>query len=78
METTTIRVDVETHRRLRARAQEEGRPLMDVVRDALDELDRARFAAMVRQDMATLRADPDAWASYLAEFEALPVGDGLD
>ncbi len=78
METTTIRVDVETHRRLRAHAQDEGQPMMEVVRAALDALEQARFAARVRHELADLRRDPVAWVEYLAEGDALPVGDGVD
>lgn len=78
MDTTTIRIDVETHQRIRARAAEGGRPIMDVVRDAINALDRDEFGRKVRSQLDALRADPEAWAAYLAEGDALPVGDGID
>lgn len=52
--------------------------MMDVVRAALDALERARFAERVRHELADLRSDPVAWVEYLAEGDALPVGDGID
>lgn len=73
--TTTVRVDLETRDRLRAIAAQQGRPLIDVTRDAVRELERAEFARRVREDYARLRADPEAWADYVAELESYP-GNG--
>lgn len=77
MKTTTIRVDAETHRRIQRLHDVTGKPMIDVVRDAVDALDRVRFAAQITSDLDALRAKPEEWASYLDEAEALPVGDGL-
>lgn len=77
MATTTIRVDTDTHARLRELSERSGTTLMETVRAATDALDRARFGARVADEMAALRADPEAWADYTGEIDALPVADGL-
>lgn len=77
METTTIRVDRETRDRLRVIAEAEGRPIIDVTRQAVQTFERSRRIAHARADLARLRADPVAWADYLAEGDSLPVGDGV-
>ena len=76
MATTTIRVDRETHERLSAIARGTGRQLMDVVRDATDALERARFAQQVSRELLELRGDEDAWREYVGDAE-LAVGDGI-
>jgi len=74
--TTTIRVDQETHRRLTAISRASNRPLIDVLRDAAEALERARFATLVGAQLDALRHDPDDWARYIAQSE-LAVHDGL-
>ena len=76
MSTTTIRVDQETHRRLIAISRASNRPLINVLRDATEALERARFATLVAVQLDALRHDPDDWASYIAQSE-LAVHDGL-
>lgn len=77
MGSTTIRVDLETRDRLREIAEDERRPIIEVARDAAEALRRQRFAQQVREDYARLRADPEAWADYLAEAEATHGSDGI-
>ena len=77
MDSTTVRVDTETHRRLRELAKETGAPILDTVRDAARALERERSFARLRAQLDALRADPAAWAEYEAEIESLPVADGL-
>ena len=74
--TTTIRVERDVHQRLAAVSRESGRPLMDVVRDATEALERIRFAARVAVELDELREDAVAWSEYLADAE-LAVGDGI-
>ena len=76
MSTTTIRVDQETHRRLIAISRASNRPLIDVLRDAADALERVRFATLVASQLDALRHDPEDWARYTADAE-LAVPDGL-
>jgi predicted DNA-binding protein len=78
METTTIRVDTETHARLQALSKESGRSLIETVRDAAEALGRQRFAHQVAAELAELRANADDWKAYLAEADATSVPDGVD
>lgn len=77
MKTTTIRVDTDTHARLRALSQETGRSLMETVRDAAEALGRQRFAHQVAEELAALRTDEAGWTAYLAEAESTSVTDGI-
>lgn len=78
METTTIRVDRATRDRLREIAAADGRPIIEVARDAVAGLERTRRIERVKGDLARLRADPEAWADYQREGEGLHVRDDLD
>jgi len=77
MGTTTIRVDDETHARLLELSAASDATLIDTVRAATDALERQRFADRVTRQLDALRADPDAWADYLAEGETTSVSDGI-
>ncbi len=77
MATTTIRIDTDTHARLVELSDAAGASLIDTVRDAVEALRRQRFARRVTAEMAELRSDREAWASYLAEAESTSVTDGL-
>ena len=74
--TTTIRVDRETHRRLVAISRASDRPLIYVLRDAADALERSRFASLVTSQLDALRENPAHWASYSADAD-LALHDGL-
>ena len=52
----------------------------DVIADLLDRYDEERFWARVRQQIADLKADPDAWKDYMDETAAWDTlsGDGLE
>jgi hypothetical protein len=77
MATTTIRVDLETHAALLDLAAERGTSLIDTARAATEALRRQEFALHVTEELNELRADPDAWADYLAEAETSHVADGV-
>ena len=77
METTTIRVDRETHARLVRMSKQAGVSLGETVRDATEVLRRQIFAKRVAAELADLRRDPAAWADYLEEGEATSVADGI-
>ena len=49
---------------------------MGVVRDAVDALERTRFAHSVAAEFDVLRKDQGAWNAYLGEAE-LAVDDGV-
>ncbi len=77
MATTTIRIDTDTHARLVELSDAVGASLIDTVRDAVEALRRQRFGRRVTAEMAELRSDPEAWASYLADAETTSVTDGV-
>lgn len=77
MSTTTIRIDSDTHARLVELSSAAGASLIDTVRDATEALRRQRFAHRVAEELAELRRDREAWASYLADAEAPSVADGV-
>ncbi len=77
MDTTTIRVDVETHARLLEMGKENDRSLIETVRDAAEALRRQRFGQRVSEQLAVLKSDPKAWADYLGEAESTSVTDGI-
>jgi Ribbon-helix-helix protein, copG family len=77
METTTIRVDKETHSRLAEMSRENGVSIGDTVRQAAEALHRQKFAARVAAELSAMRQDPGAWKAYLADAESFSVTDGL-
>lgn len=77
MSTTTIRIDIETHARLVELSDAAGASLIETVRDATEALRRQRFAHRVAEELAELRGDREAWASYLADVEGTSVADGI-
>ena len=78
VETTTIRVDVDTHARLLEMSRQTGATLIETVRAAAEALHRQRFAHRVAGELDRLRSDPEAWRDYLGEAEATSVTDGVD
>lgn len=77
MGTTTIRIDTQTYARLVELGDAADSTIIDTVRDAVEALRRQRFGQQVAQELADLRSDPEAWASYLAEADDIPESDGL-
>lgn len=77
MATTTIRIDRETHARLVELSEQRGESLLGTVRDAAEALSRQQFAVEVNRQIRELRADPEAWAGYIADSESTTVTDGL-
>ncbi len=76
---TTVRVNDELHATLRELSSQEARSIGDVIADAIDQYQKARFWDGVRAEYERLRADPDVWAEYQAEmalWDSLS-GDGL-
>ena len=78
MQTTTIRVDRETHARLAEMSCETGESLIETVRQATEALRRLRFGLRVQEEYAALQSDHKAWADYLAGAESSYVADGID
>ncbi len=77
--THMIRVPVETHARLRRMAEEQDRPIGQIIDDLLDDLDKRSFFAGLGDDFRRLRDDPAAAADYDAEVRLweTTLADGL-
>ncbi|MFT3853076.1 MAG: hypothetical protein QM733_10105 [Ilumatobacteraceae bacterium] len=75
--TTTIRVRVGTRDALSDLAAQRGTSIQDAADDAAEALWREELARSVRGRIEEMFADPDAWASYLAEGAATEVRDGI-
>lgn len=76
-ETTTIRIDRDTHARLVEISAASGASMVDTVREAVEALRRQRFARTVAGQVEVVRSDHTAWNDYLAEAESTSVRDGL-
>ena len=77
-DSTTIRVDRDTHQRLLAFSQQQRLSLIEVLRRATDALDRELFVGEARAQIEKLKADPQAWADYLRESSLTEVADGVN
>lgn len=80
MASTTVRVNERTHAVLRELVAATGKPLRQVLEDAVDMYRRDLFFADLDATYAKLRADPVAWEEELAEralWEST-LADGLD
>lgn len=75
--TTTIRVDVETRAKLLELSHANNETLIEIVRQAAEELSRKFFARNVAREFEQLRADPVAFADYMREAEETDVSDGI-
>jgi len=70
MPSDTVRVKPETHAKLKAIAEQTGRPMPEVLEQAVETLRRQRLLAEANSAYAALRVDAKAWAAELAEREA--------
>jgi predicted transcriptional regulator len=77
-DSTTIRVDRDTHRRLLDLSQSADLSLMEVLRRATAALEQQLFIAEAKSQMQRLRADPQAWVDYLRDSSLTEVSDGVD
>jgi predicted transcriptional regulator len=75
-DSTTIRVDRDTHRRLLDLSQSSDLSLMEVLRRATAALEQQLFVAEAKSQMQRLRADPQAWVDYLRDSSLTEVSDG--
>lgn len=64
---TTIRVSEATRDRFAHLAKATGRPMTQLLDDAVDALERRLFFDRFNEGYAKLRADADAWAEVEAE-----------
>lgn len=64
---TTIRVSVEQRDQLRALATQRASSMADTLGAALESLRRDQFYQGMAAAESALRADPERWATYVAE-----------
>ena len=78
--TTTVRVSRSTHAKLQHLAGEVGRPMSQIVAEAVETYRRNAFFDAFDLAVARLRSNPKAWAEELAERRALEgtLQDGLE
>lgn len=67
MATTTVRARRETHEKLRRLSAESGKPIPEVLDEAVELLERERLLDATNAAFAALRRDPEAWEAELAE-----------
>jgi len=67
MATTTIRVNGPTHDRFAKLARATGRPMSQLVEEAIEALERRMFFELFSDRYEALRADTDAWHEIEAE-----------
>jgi predicted transcriptional regulator len=80
MASDTVRVKPETHAKLKAIAAQTGRPMPEVLEQAVETLRRQRLLEATNAAYAALRDDTKAWKSELAERDAWEntLGDDLE
>jgi predicted transcriptional regulator len=80
MASETVRVKPETHAKLKALAEQSGRPMPEVLEQAVETLRRRRLLEAANRAYAALRGDSKAWKGELAEREAWDetLEDGME
>ena len=75
----TVRINPESHRKLKALSEELGESMPTVLEQAIESLRRERFLEHAAQAYGALRGDKKAWAAEQAERKAWDVTlkDGL-
>ena len=80
MASPTVKIDAETYARLKSAAEETGKPMIEVLAEAVDAYARRCFLAGLSADFAALRAEPARWDEELAERAAweATLANGLE
>jgi hypothetical protein len=80
MASATVKIDAESYAKLKATADETGKPMTEVLAKAIDAYSRQSFLESLNADFAALRADPKKWNEELAERNAwtATLTDGLE
>ncbi|HVL25174.1 MAG TPA: hypothetical protein VM450_13885 [Thermomicrobiales bacterium] len=76
----SIRVDQQTHAKLRRLSESEHKSIGQVVTEAVERYDKERFWEEARIAYERLRADPEAWREYQEETALWDTtsNDGLE
>lgn len=80
MSKPTIRISPHSKAILRELAAHDGKPMQDILDEAIEQYRRDRFFREVNEGYARLRADPEAWQEELDERRLwdATLADGLD
>ena len=80
MAIATVKIDAETHAKLRETAAETGQPMIVVLAEAVEAYRRQIFLEALNGDFAALRSDAEAWTEEFAERAAWEgtLADGLE
>jgi len=70
MASATVKIDAESYAKLKATAEETGRPIVEVLAKAIDSYSRQAFLEGLNADLAALRSDPKKWSAELQERAA--------
>jgi hypothetical protein len=70
MASATVKIDAATYAKLKQSAAELGKPMIEVMADAVEAYRRQSFLEALNADFARLRASPEAWEEERAEREA--------
>jgi hypothetical protein len=70
MASATVKIDPESYAKLKATAEEAGKPMIEVLAKAIDAYSRQSFLEGLNADFAALRADPKKWDEELTERSA--------
>ena len=78
--TTTIRVSIETHEKLKQLAEQSGESLTTILDEAIEARRREQFLREANDAYAALRADPEKWAEEVEERKLwdATLNDGLE
>ncbi len=80
MATPMVKLKPQTHARLQEISRQEDRPMGEIITYLVDRYERERFWRGAAEDVARIKANPEAWRGYQdesAEWEAT-LADGLD
>jgi predicted DNA-binding protein len=79
MPSTTVRISAEAKEALRGLSAQTGRKMQEILSEAVEFYRRQHFLEEANAAFATLRADPEAWASEKEERTAwdATLSDGL-
>jgi len=80
MQSTTIRISIETREKLRELTASTGESMLFIVDRAVEEIHRKHFWERTNAAFAALRNDPDAWKAEQEERSAwdITLADGLE
>lgn len=78
--TPMVKLKPATHAQLQSIAQEDNKPMGEIIAYLVDRYQRERFWRGAEEDVKRLKADSTAWKSYRAELDEwdVTVADGLD